>query len=140
MEEIEKYILDYRKSIENNKIRSENDFEKHINIFAGIGVFVSLIEFNKIGSCTTNRICLLLCVICYVITLLINLISVRKSINDSNYILEEIGYNDIEKLESECFLRELERKNNIIETLNDISVSSLIVGVFFFIIFLVINI
>lgn len=140
MEEIEKYILDYRKSIENNKIRSENDFEKHINIFAGIGVFVSLIEFNKIGSCTTNRICLLLSIICYVITLLINLISHRKSINDSNYILEEIGYNDIEKLESERFLRELERRNNIIETLNDISVSSLIAGVFFFIIFLVINI
>lgn len=79
MKETEKYILNYRKSIENNKIRSENDFEKHINIFAGIGVF-------------------------------------------------------------ERFLRELERRNNIIETLNDISVSSLIVGVFFFIILLVINI
>ena len=140
MEEIEKYILDYRKSIENNKIRSENDFEKHINIFAGIGVFVSLIEFNKIGSCTTHHICLLLSIICYVITLLINPISVRKSINDSNYILEEIGYDDIGKLESEHFLRELERRNNIIETLNDISVSSLIAGVFFFLIFLVINI
>ncbi len=135
------YITNYRKSVEENKNKSQDDFEKYINILASGGLVISLMFIEKLVE---NKIVIvsswlfILGLVGFVSTLLINLISHNKSINDSNYILDNIGF-DISKFEDENFLKEVSKRNNKIDLLNKISIGSLIAGVFAILIFFTIN-
>ncbi len=135
------YITNYRKSVEENKNKSQDDFEKYINIMASGGLVISLMFIEKLVE---NKIIIIsswlfiLGLIGFVCTLLINLISHNKSINDSSYILDNIGF-DINKFEDKNFLNEISKRNNKIDLLNKVSIGSLITGVFAILIFFTIN-
>lgn len=74
----------------------------------------------------------------FLCTLLVNLISHKKSTNDSNYILEHLGF-DISKYDDEIFINEVSKRNKIIDLLNKISISSLITGALSILLFFSIN-
>lgn len=138
----EQFILNYRNSIEANKNKSQDDFEKYINLLASGGLVISLTILEKITdkSISISCICLFfLSILCFTITLLLNLISHRKSIDDADYILDKVGYDNIENLEDEAFITQLKERNETIENFNNLSIYSLIAGVFFIFIFLGIN-
>lgn len=135
------YVTNYRKSVEENKNKSQDDFEKYINIMANGGLVISLIFIEKLVENKINIISswlFILGLIGFVCTLLINLISHNKSINDSSYILNNIGF-DIDKFEDEKFLNEISNRNRKIDLLNKLSIGSLITGVFTILIFFTIN-
>lgn len=135
------YINNYRKSVEDNRNKSQDDFEKYINLLASGGLVVSLMFIEKLVE---NKIFIIfnwifiIGLIGFVCTLLMNLISHKKSINDSNYILDTLGF-DIDKLEDKEFLKEVSDRNRSIDILNKLSIVSLIIGVFSILIFFTIN-
>lgn len=135
------YINNYRKSVEDNRNKSQDDFEKYINLLASGGLVVSLMFIEKLVE---NKIFIIfnwifiIGLIGFVCTLLMNLISHKKSINDSNYILDTIGF-EIDKFEDKEFLKEVSDRNRSIDILNKLSIVSLIIGVFSILIFFTIN-
>lgn len=135
------YITNYRKSVEENKNKSQDDFEKYINILASGGLVVSLMFIEKLVENKIQSICSWLFVvglIGFVGTLLVNLISHKKSINDSNYILETLGF-DTTKIEDEGFLKEVSKRNRNLDFWNKASIISLITGTLSVLIFFTLN-
>ena len=141
--EQKQFVSNYLSSTEENRDKSQDDFEKYINLLASGGVVISLTILEKVTDKNLTIKCIwifFLGVLCFIVTLLLNLISHRKSIEVANYILSEISYDDIEKLGSDDFNFKINKKNRVIETLNDISIWTLIGGVILIFIFLGINI
>lgn len=135
------YISNYRKSVEENKNKSQDDFEKYINLLASGGLVISLMFLEKLVENKINSVGSWLFVvglIGFVGTLLINLISHKKSINDSNFILETLGY-DITKTEDEDFLKEVSKRNKILDIWNKLSIGCLITGTLSILMYFTIN-
>lgn len=135
------YLTSYRRSVEENKNKSQDDFEKYINILASGGLVVSLLFVEKLVENKINSMASWLFVIGlvgFVGTLLINLISHKKSINDSNFILDNLGF-DIKKFDDEVFLEEVTKRNKILDFWNKASITSLIAGTLSILIFFTIN-
>lgn len=135
------YISNYRKSVEENKNKSQDDFEKYINLLASGGLVISLLFLEKLVENKIDSVCNWLFVIGligFVSTLLINLISHKKSINDSNFILETLGF-DITKTEDEDFLKEVSKRNRVLDIWNKLSIWCLITGALSILIYFTIN-
>src|SRR5690606_23841505 len=117
--------IEYRNSVIENKSKSQDDFEKYINLLASGGLVLSLTFLEKIVS-LENSICKPLVIIgmyLMVVTLLSNLYSHYKSITDSDSTIKEID----EKKYNEIF-KNIEKRNIIINRLNRVSIWALIVG------------
>lgn len=124
-EEVSKGWEDYRNSVIDNKNKSQDDFEKYINILASGGIIVSLTFLDKIVE-KGNVGCVIpyvIGLILLVVTLLSNLYSHYRSIVDSDIIIKEID----EKKYDDIF-KNSEERNKIIRNLNTTSIWSLILG------------
>jgi hypothetical protein len=136
-EKIRQEWIEYRNSVLENKSKSQDDFEKYINLLASGGLVLSLTFLEKIVS-LENAICKPLVIIgmyLMVVTLLSNLYSHYKSITDSDSTINEIDneeYNDI--------FKNIEKRNKIINRLNRVSIWALIIGIASLITFATINI
>ncbi|MCD9575699.1 hypothetical protein [Flavobacterium soyae] len=128
--------VEFRNSVYETKSKSQDDFEKYINIIASGGLGITIAFFDKIVQ-IDKAIYLWIIVFGWLllaVTLLINLFSHFKSVNYMELTISEI--ND-EKYE-EVFTN-VEKRNKIINRFNLISLASLIIGVLAIIIFVTIN-
>ena len=93
---------EYRNSVSANKNKSQDDFEKYINLLASGGIIVSLTFLEKIAAVVKIEyiIFYLIGLFLLVVTLISNLYSHHKSIQDADSIIKEIDeekYEDIFK-------------------------------------------
>ena len=128
--------IQYRNAVSENKSKSQDDFEKYINLLASGGIVLSLTFLEKIITVdkTTFKVFYIIGLILLVATLLSNLYSHYKSIKDSDLTILEID----EKKYDDIF-KNIEKRNKIINRLNRTSIWSLIIGVIFILTFVTIN-
>lgn len=126
----------YRNSVIENKNKSQDDFEKYINLLATGGIILSLTFLEKIVSITQISFLwfYIIGLTLLVITLLSNLYSHYKSMNDSDMIIKEI---DEEKYEE--IFKNIEKRNKPINDLNKTSIWCLIIGSVLILTFVSIN-
>ncbi len=136
-ERIRQEWIDYRNSVSENKSKSQDDFEKYINLLASGGLVLSLTFFEKIVALDKAifKPFVIIGMFLMVVTLLSNLYSHYKSIIDSDITIQEI---DDEKYKE--IFKNIENRNKIINRLNRVSIWSLIIGIVFLITFATINI
>lgn len=128
--------VDYRTAVTENKSKSQDDFEKYINLMASGALALTLTFLEKIvvidqaiykGFIVFGWFLL-------PITLLSNLYSHYKSIIDSDETLK-----DIDEKKFDDIFKNIEKRNLTINWLNRISIWSLILGVLCIITFVTIN-
>ena len=127
---------EYRNSVSENKSKSQDDFEKYINLLASGGIVLSITFLEKIIT-VDKTICKALYVIglvLLIVTLLSNLYSHHKSIKDSDSTIQEI---DEEKYDD--VFTNIGSRNKSINCLNVISIWSLIIGIISILTFVSIN-
>lgn len=128
--------IDYRNAVADNKSKSQDDFEKYINLLASGGIVLSLTFLEKI--ITDGNICgkwlFIVGIILMVITLLSNLYSHYKSMIDSDLTISEI---DDEKYDQ--IFKNINKRNKLINLFNKTSIWSLIIGVIFILTFVTLN-
>ncbi|MDW8852810.1 hypothetical protein SD960_22115 [Flavobacterium sp. MMLR14_040] len=129
--------IDYRNSVIENKTKSQDDFEKYINLMASGGLVLSLTFLEKIVSLDKAIWKSLVVIGMYlmVLTLLSNLYSHYKSMLDSDATIKDIDDNNYEKI-----FKNIEKRNQKINFLNKVSIWSLIIGILCLITFVTINI
>jgi len=129
--------IDYRNSVIENKTKSQDDFEKYINLMASGGLVLSLTFLEKIVSLDKAIWKPLVVGGMYlmVVTLLSNLYSHYKSMLDSDATIKDIDDKNYKKI-----FKNIEKRNQKINLLNKVSIWSLIIGILCLITFVTINI
>lgn len=136
-EKIRQEWIEYRNSVLENKSKSQDDFEKYINLLASGGIAISLAFIEKIVT-IDKAVCKYLIVFgmfLMVVTLLSNLYSHYKSMLDSDATIKDIDEEKYDKI-----FKNIEKRNKKINRLNRISIWSLIIGITLIISFATINI
>jgi hypothetical protein len=133
---IEKEWIDFRNSVYETKSKSEDDFEKYINLLASGGLAITIAFFDKIVDINKadNIALIIIGWILFVLTLLSNLISHYKSISYSQKTIDEIE----EKKYDDVFSN-LKNRNKTIKFLNGFSIVSVIIGITSIIVFVTLN-
>ncbi|MGL4585328.1 MAG: hypothetical protein ACRCVU_20420 [Flavobacterium sp.] len=134
--DIEKAWEDYKIAVNNTKAKSEDDFEKYLNLLATGGIVLGFTFMEKIFSLTTISYIytILVGLICLVFTLVLNLFSHYKSIEHSNQIINEIdnkAYDDL--------VINTVKRNKILSYLNKLSVGLFFLGTILIMIFVIKN-
>jgi hypothetical protein len=134
--DFEKGWENYRNAVIENKNKSQDDFEKYINLLATGGIVLSLTFLEKIVSVVSISFlwAYIVGLFLLVFTLLSNLYSHYKSMNDSDMIIKEI---DEEKYDE--IFRNIEKRNKPINKLNKASIWCLIIGSTLILFFITIN-
>lgn len=116
---------DYRNAVIENKNKSQDDFEKYINLLASGVIVLSLTFLEKIVTVdkTTCKGLFIGGLALVVFTLVSNLYSHYKSIKNDNEVLKEIDAEEYDMVFENTMPR-----NKIINLLNRISIGSLIIG------------
>ena len=129
--------IEYRNSVSENKSKSQDDFEKYINLLASGGLILSLTFFEKIVPLDKAifKSFVIIGMFLMIVTLLSNLYSHYKSMIDSDCTIKEI---DDEKYKE--IFKNIDIRNKTINCLNRVSIWSLIVGIVSLITFVTINI
>ena len=129
--------IEYRNSDSENKSKSQDDFEKYINLLASGGLILSLTFFEKIVPLDKAifKSFVIIRMFLMIVTLLSNLYSHYKSMIDSDCTIKEI---DDEKYKE--IFKNIEIRNKTINFLNRVSIWSLIIGILSLITFVTINI
>jgi hypothetical protein len=127
---------DYRNSVIENKNKSQDDFEKYINLLATGGIVLSLTFLEKITAVVKIEFMFfyIIGLILLIVTLLSNLYSHYKSMQDSDLIIMEI---DNEKYDD--IFKNIDKRNKPISLLNQLSIWSLIIGTLLIVAFVSIN-
>lgn len=135
-ENFQKAWLDYRTAVSDNKSKSQDDFEKYINLMASGALALTLTFLEKIVvvEYAIWKWVILVGWLLLATTLLSNLYSHYKSIIDSDKTLKDIDDENFEKIFSN-----IEKRNKVINRLNRLSIWSLIIGVLCIITFVTIN-
>lgn len=134
------YFCKFRNSVEFNKNKSQDDFEKYINLWSSGGVVISLVIAGKLIEHSlevTFKVLFILGLISFLITILSNLYSHNKSIKDSDYILT--GAQNYDQLFDEDFAEKNAKNNRTVTLLNDISLFSFVTGIICILAFVTIN-
>jgi hypothetical protein len=136
-ENIRQEWIEYRNSVLENKSKSQDDFEKYINLMAAGGLILSLTFLEKIVSLDKAiwKSLVIIGMYLMVVTLLSNLYSHYKSILDSDSTIKDIDEENYKEI-----FKNIEKRNKLINRLNMISIWSLIIGIFSLITFASINI
>lgn len=136
-EKIRQEWIEYRNSVIENKSKSQDDFEKYINLMASGGLVLSLTFLEKVVSLdkTIWKSLVIIGMYLMIVTLLSNLYSHYMSILDSDSTIEDIDQKNYTNI-----FKNIETRNEKINNLNRLSIWSLIVGVFCLITFVTINI
>ena len=135
-EEIEGWI-EYRKSLLEQKSKSDDDFEKYITFIASGALGLTLTFMENISPLKSAIHKWLIAVgwVLLAITLLLNLfshfLSSRYTAKSIDEIDDEINYDELRE--------NLNKRNKIIECLNISSILALFIGIIFILIFVIIN-
>jgi len=133
---IESEWNDFRNSVYETKSKSQDDFEKYINVLASGGLAITITFFDKIVDIHA-AICVFLIVLGWVLliaTLLSNLISHYLSISYAQKTIDEIN----EKKYDDVFTN-VTKRNKRIRVLNGLSIGTLIIGIVSIIVFVTLN-
>lgn len=127
---------EFRNSVYETKSKSQDDFEKYINVIASGGLAITIAFFDKVVDIHKSTYISLIIIgwILLVLTLLTNLISHYLSISHAQQTIDEIN----EKKYDDVFIN-VKKRNGCIKILNGISIGSLIIGIIFIIIFVTLN-
>lgn len=133
---IEQEWFEFRNSVYETKSKSQDDFEKYINIIASGGLALTIAFFDKIVDV---KFVIGVCLIVFgwvllIATLLSNLISHYLSISYAQKTIDEIN----EKKYDIVFIN-VAKRNKWIKILNRLSIGTLIIGIVSIIIFVTIN-
>jgi len=117
--------IEYRNAVYITKSKSEDDFEKYINLMATGGIVLGFTFMEKIFSLLQVQFfwTIILGLFLLVITLLSNLYSHYKSMNDSDQIITEVDNEEYDKI-----FENSNKRNKTIRILNKISIWSFIIG------------
>lgn len=128
--------VEYRNAVYVTKSKSEDDFEKYINLMATGGIVLGFTFMEKIFSLTKvlHIWTIILGLFLLVITLLSNLYSHYKSMNDSDQIIKEVDNEEYDKI-----FKNSNKRNKTIRILNKISIWSFIIGCLLIMIFIITN-
>jgi hypothetical protein len=133
---IESEWNEFRNSVYETKSKSQDDFEKYINVLASGGLAITIAFFDKIVD-IHSAICVFLIVLGWVLlvaTLLSNLVSHYLSISYAQNTIDEIN----EKKYDDVFTN-VKKRNTCIKFLNGLSIVALIIGIVSIIVFVIIN-
>ena len=136
-ERIENEWLEFSKSVYEIKSKSQDDFEKYINLIASGGLGLTIAFFDKIVQIdiAIHLWIIVLGWFSLAFTLLVNLLSHFNSVKYSELTISEINNKDYDAV----FIN-VERRNKKINRFNITSLVSLITGVLSIILFVTINI
>lgn len=127
---------EFRNSVYETKSKSQDDFEKYINLMASGGLTITTAFFDKIVDVKKAEIIWLIILgwILLIITLLTNLISHHLSIKYSQKTINEINDKEYDNV----FVN-VKKRNKKIKKLNLISIGTLITGIIVIITFVTLN-
>lgn len=134
--ENEKQWESFKEIVKENRSKSQDDFEKYINLMASGALGLTIAYFDKIVEIKT-AIYIWVIILGWVLlisSLISNLVSHQKSIKYSDKILENLNNNDKENATTNNY-----KQNKIIECLNSLSVWFLIFGIIAIFTFLTLN-
>jgi len=128
--------FEFRNSVYETKSKSQDDFEKYINLIASGGLAITIAFFDKIVNIKESIYIGLMISgwILLILTLLINLISHYLSIRYSEKTIGEINNKDYDNV----FIN-VEKRNKVLNILNGISIATLIFGITTIIAFITLN-
>lgn len=129
--------LEYRKSLLEQKSKSDDDFEKYITFIASGALGLTLTILNKITPIDFAVYIWLVATgwVLLALTLLINLLSHFLSSKYTNKSIDEID----ENIDYASLKEKLHKRNKIINNLNSGSIFLLIAGVMFILIYVILN-
>jgi hypothetical protein len=133
---IESEWNDFRNSVYETKSKSQDDFEKYINVLASGGLAITIAFFDNIVDIHIAVYVYLIVLgwILLVVTLLSNLISHYLLISYAQKTIDEIN----QKQYDDVFIN-VKNRNRFVNILNGFSIGSLIIGIISIIIFVTIN-
>ncbi len=133
---IEAEWVEFRNSVYETKSKSQDDFEKYINLIASGGLAITIAFFDKLVDIKISIYIYLIVLgwILLVTTLLLNLISHYLSISFSEKTIAEIN----DKKYDDVFIN-VAKRNKRIKNLNISSIGTLIIGIAAIITFLTLN-
>ena len=127
----------YRKSIIESRTKSQDDFEKYLNIFSSGGLLIGLTILGKLVE-TSNDYKFEYFVttgsLVFVVSILSNVFSHYKAIANDDKTISEIDIQD------DGILSKIDKRNKTINRLNIISLTAILLGTSLLILFLILNI
>ncbi|MFC6269806.1 hypothetical protein [Frigoriflavimonas asaccharolytica] len=127
----------YRKSIIESRTKSQDDFEKYLNIFSSGGLLIGLTILGKLVE-TANDYEFEYFVstgsVLFVVSILSNVFSHYKAISNDDKTISEIDVQDV------AILIKIDKRNKTINKMNIVSLSAIILGSSLLILFLILNI
>jgi preprotein translocase subunit SecG len=134
---IDKELIEYRQTILEQKSKSDDDFEKYITFISSGALIITLTFVDKISPLETSvqKWTLILGWVFFATTLLINLISHYLSSRYNEKTIQDLD----EQIPFEDLICKIKQRNNVISTLNIISIISLGIGILGVLTFATIN-
>jgi len=129
---------EFRKSVYENKVKSEDDFEKYITLISSGALALSITFIEKIVPLNLANVKWILIVgwVLLTVTLFVSLISHFYSRKFSESTIDDIDNN----LDYQSILANINKRNKSLEWLNVSTISSLFLGIISIVIFVSINI
>lgn len=127
----------YRKTITESRIKSQDDFEKYLNIFSSGGLLIGLTILGRLVETVNNyefKYFVSVGSLLFVVSILSNVFSHFKAIANDDKTISEIDLRDFEILDK------MDRRDKIIKCLNNLSLIAILVGTLSLVLFLILNI
>lgn len=128
---------EFRKSVYENKLKSEDDFEKYITFISSGALGLSMVFIEKIVPIGVSKFNFIIIIgwILLAISLFANLLSHFFSRKYSEATIEDLD----KELEYEVICVKINRRNKFLEVFNITTISTLFIGIVLIIIFVSFN-
>jgi short subunit fatty acids transporter len=128
---------EYRKSLLLEKSKSDDDFEKYITLISSGGLGITIAYMNQIVPLKEAIVVwvLLLGWVLLTVTLFLNLYSHYKASKDKEDTIKDIDEDE----DYDCLLKNIDKRNKVINRLNFSSIICLGLGLLSIILFTIIN-
>ena len=130
------YWQNFRDDVLKVREKSQDDFEKYLNVFGSGGLLVGLTLLSKLTESKINyeyRLMLIFGSVSFVVCLLSNLISHHLAVRNNEKTISDIDTQNIDLWEN------FDKRNKQIGNLNNVSVCSIIFGTILITLFLILN-
>lgn len=128
---------EFRQEIMADRSKSQDDFEKYINVFSSGGLVIGLTlmsKFTEKDYVLEHSWTVILATLIFLVSLMSNLWSHRLAIKNSDKTLDDI------RLKNPTIFESIDKRNNCIELFNIISIWSFFIGAAIISFFLILNI
>jgi hypothetical protein len=130
---------EFRKSVYENKLKSEDDYEKYLTLISSGALALSITFIEKIVN-LNNATCKVLLIAGWVLLTITLLGSLLSHFFSRKYSEKTINDIDDTNIEFEVLLTNLEKRNSILEYFNVVNIGTLFSGIILIIIFISTNI